>query len=176
MQVQCQLCLICYLYKKNSLVYNIQNVKTYYYIICYWSSTQKTNHIKLITVLITFNLIDLFFKTRHVFKNKSIKFDKGSLNTGITKYFLIWQTNSPSRAKFRMHALMVHFQFRLKRTAIIYFITFIIFCYCSYYNVFTLAYWFIVTILFLSICWGFFQFHISIDSTYLEFVSLIFFF
>ena len=59
----------------------------------------KTNHLKLITVLITFNLIDLFFKTRHVFKNKSIKFDKGSLNTGITKYFLILQTSSPSQAK-----------------------------------------------------------------------------
>ena len=43
----------------------------------------------------SFNLIALFFKTRHVFKNKSIKFDKGSLNTGITKYFSIWQTSSP---------------------------------------------------------------------------------
>ena len=60
-------------------------------------------------MLITFNLIDLFFKTRHVFKNKSIKFDKGSLNSGITKYFLIWQTGSPSQAKFRVHSLMVHF-------------------------------------------------------------------
>ena len=27
------------------------------------------------------NLIDLFFKTRHVFKNTSIKFDKGFFNT-----------------------------------------------------------------------------------------------
>ena len=27
------------------------------------------------------NLVDLFFKTRHVFKNKSIKFDKGLFNT-----------------------------------------------------------------------------------------------
>ena len=31
----------------------------------------------------------LFQKTRHVLQNKSIKFDKGSLNTGITKYFSI---------------------------------------------------------------------------------------
>ena len=74
---------------KNGLVYNIQNIKTCKYIICYSSSTQKTNHLKLITVSITFNLIDLFFKTRHVFKTKSIIFDEGSLNTGITKYFLI---------------------------------------------------------------------------------------
>ena len=37
----------------------------------------------------------LFQKTRHVLQNKSIKFDKGSLNTGITKYFSIWQTSSP---------------------------------------------------------------------------------
>ena len=29
------------------------------------------------------NLIDLFFKTRHVFKNKSIKFDKGSSTHGL---------------------------------------------------------------------------------------------
>ena len=40
-------------------------------------------------MLITFNLIDLFFKLRHVLKNQLIKFDKGPLNTGITKYFLI---------------------------------------------------------------------------------------
>ena len=52
-------------------------------------------------------LIDLFFKIRHVFKNKSIKFDKWSLNTGITKHFLIWQTSSPSQAKFRVHSLVV---------------------------------------------------------------------
>ena len=95
--------------QKNGLVYNRQSVKTYYYIICYWSSIQKTNHIKLIALLIIFNLTDLFFKTRHVLKNKSIKFDKGSLNTGTTKYFLIWQTNSPSQVKFRVHFFMVHF-------------------------------------------------------------------
>ena len=51
--------------------------------------TQKTNHLKLIAMLITFNLIDLFFKTIHVFKSKSIKFDKWPLNAGITKCFLI---------------------------------------------------------------------------------------
>ena len=72
------------------------------------------SHISLVNiwllVLITFNLIDLFFKARRVFKNVSIKFSKGSLNTGITKYFLIWQTSSPSQAKFRVHSLVVHLQ------------------------------------------------------------------
>ena len=61
-------------------------------------------------VLITFNLIDLFFKARRVFKNVSIKFSKGYLNTGITKYFLIWQTGFPSQAKFRVHSLVVELQ------------------------------------------------------------------
>ena len=98
------------IYTKNGLVYNIQNVKTYYYLICYWSSNQKTNHKILIIVLITFNLIELFSKTKHVFKNKSIKFGKGSLNTGTTKYFLIWQTSSPSQATFKVYSLMVHLQ------------------------------------------------------------------
>ena len=32
-------------------------------IIYYLSSTQNTNHLKLVTVLITFNFIDLFLKT-----------------------------------------------------------------------------------------------------------------
>ena len=31
----------------------------------------------------------LVLKTRQVFKNKTIKLDKGSLNTGTTRYFLI---------------------------------------------------------------------------------------
>ena len=75
----------------------------------YWGSTQsKDQSFKIITVLITFNSIDLFFKTRHVFKNKSIKFDKGSFeHRGITKYFSIWQTSLPSQAKFSVHSLMV---------------------------------------------------------------------
>ena len=65
-----------YIYK-NGLVYNIQNVKTYQYIICYWSLTEKTNHLKLITVLITVNLIGLFIKTRHVLKTSQLSLTKG---------------------------------------------------------------------------------------------------
>ena len=38
----------------------ISGVYTQKKVICYSSSTQKTNQLKLITVLITFNLIDLF--------------------------------------------------------------------------------------------------------------------
>ena len=53
---------------------------------------------------------------------------------------------------------------------IIYFIGFIIFYYCSNYNVFNLA-----DSIFPSIFWIFFRFHRSILSTWLEFVSLIFF-
>ena len=56
----------------------------------------------------------LQLKARHVFKNKSIKFDKGSLNTGITRYFLIWWTRSPSQAKFRVHSLMVKLKLSLR--------------------------------------------------------------
>ena len=47
------------------------------YIICYWSLTEKANHLKLITVLITFNLIALFIKTRHVLKTSQLNLTKG---------------------------------------------------------------------------------------------------
>ena len=83
------------LYSKISGVFIEENVffTTYkmstQYIICYSNSTQKTNHVNVIAVLITFNLIDVFFKTRVVFKSMSDKFDKVTMNTGIPRYFLI---------------------------------------------------------------------------------------
>ena len=58
-------------------------------------------------MLISFNLIALFIKTRHVFKNKSIKFGKRFFNTGITKYFSIWLTSSTSQATFRLHSFVI---------------------------------------------------------------------
>ena len=73
--------------QKNGLVYNMQNVKTYWYIICYWSLTEKTNHLKLITVLITFNLIALFIKTRHVLKTSQSNLTKGPWTQGLQNIF-----------------------------------------------------------------------------------------
>ena len=75
-----------YIYK-NGLVYNIQNVKTYQYIICYWSLTEKTNHLKLITVLITVNLIGLFIKTRHVLKTSQLSLTKVPWTQGLQNIF-----------------------------------------------------------------------------------------
>ena len=97
--------------QKNHLVYNIQKWQSILIYNLLFSLTQKTSHLKLIAMLITFNLIDLFFKTIHVFKSKSASlfdslFDKGPLNTGITKCFLIDKQVS-LHAKFRVHSLVV---------------------------------------------------------------------
>ena len=72
-------------------------------------------------MLITFNLMDMFFKTKHVFKNKSVKLEKGPLNIGITKHFLIRRKSSPSQAKFRLHSFVV--QLRMAPLEIIHFIS-----------------------------------------------------
>ena len=54
------------------------------------ANTKKTYKYKKLTLnVLIFKIVDLFFKTRHVFKNKSVRFDKASSNTGITKYFLM---------------------------------------------------------------------------------------
>ena len=54
------------------------------------ANTKKTYKYKKLTLsVLIFKLVELFFKTSYVFKNKSVRFDKGSSNTGITKYFLI---------------------------------------------------------------------------------------
>ena len=63
---------------------------------------------KIIKIICVYSKISGYiYKNGLVFKNKSIKFDKWSLNTGITKYFLFWQTISASQTKFRVHFLMV---------------------------------------------------------------------
>ena len=57
------------------------------YIICYWSLTEKANHLKLITRLITFNLIALFIKTRHVLKTSQLNLTKGPWTQGLQNIF-----------------------------------------------------------------------------------------
>ena len=79
-----------YIYKKWSYLQytKCQNILIIYNLLFKRNSKDQSFKINY-TALITFNLIDLFSKTRHGFKNESIKSHKGSLNTGIIRFNMI---------------------------------------------------------------------------------------